>query len=215
MEPINQDYETADVSPFIPFSSFVAATPVLPTFYWDVYSAEERWKTICKLMKKLTDYIEYMGEAVNVDREKYNELILLFQQFQESGFEDYYEAQLQAWIEANAGELLTQYIKLVFFGLTQDGYFCAWIPESWSEITFDTVADYSDPLYGRLVLLYDAEGNFELNYGTGDGVTVADYETLSNKPSINGVTLIGNNTFEQLGLNPVTSADIHNIVGGG
>ena len=214
METVNSDFNPSDVSPFIPFNSFVAATPVLPTFYWDVYSAEERWKTICKLLKRITDYVEYMGEAVNIDREMYNQLSALFQQFMESGFEDYYEAQLEQWIKDNAGELLSDYIKLVFFGLTPDGYFCAWIPDSWDEITFDTVADYSDPLYGRLVLLYDAEGNFDYNYGTG-GIDVANYETLSNKPSINGVTLIGNNTFEQLGLHPVNSNEIHDIVDGG
>lgn len=214
MGTVNSDFNPSDVSPFIPFNSFVAATPVLPTFYWDVYSAEERWKTICKLLKRITDYVEYMGEAVNIDREMYNQLSALFQQFMESGFEDYYEAQLEQWIKDNAGELLSDYIKLVFFGLTPDGYFCAWIPETWDEITFDTVADYSDPLYGRLVLLYDAEGNFDYNYGTA-GIDVANYETLSNKPSINGVTLIGNNTFEQLGLHPVNSNEIHDIVDGG
>lgn len=214
METINSDFNPSDVSPFIPFNSFVAATPVLPTFYWDVYSAEERWKTICKLLKRITDYVEYMGEAVNIDREMYNQLSALFQQFMESGFEDYYEAQLEQWIKDNAGQLLSDYIKLVFFGLTPDGYFCAWIPDTWDEITFDTVADYSDPLYGRLVLLYDAEGNFDYNYGTG-GIDVANYETLSNKPSINGVTLIGNNTFEQLGLHPINSNEIHDIVDGG
>lgn len=213
MDAINSDYNKADVSPFIPFNSFIATTPVLPTFYWDVYSAEERWKEICKLLGKLTAYIEYMGDAVNVDREMYNELAALFKQFQESGFEDYYEAQLEQWIKDNAGQLLSDYIKLVFFGLTPDGYFCAWIPDSWDEITFDTVADYSDPLYGRLVLLYDAEGNFDYNYGTG-GIDVANYETLSNKPSINGVTLIGNNTFDQLGLQAITNEEINEIVGG-
>lgn len=210
---INSDFEPSDISPFIPFNSFVAATPVLPTFYWDVYSAEERWKTICKLLKRITDYVEYMGKAVNIDREAYNQLSELFKQFMESGFEDYYEAQLEQWIKDNAATLLSDYIKLVFFGLTPDGYFCAWIPDSWNEITFDTVADYSDPLYGRLVLLYDAEGNFDYNYGTG-GADVTDYEALTNKPSVNGVTLVGNNTFEQLGLQAITSEEIAEIVGG-
>lgn len=214
MRAMNSDFQPSDVSPFIPFNSFVAATPVLPTFYWDVYSAEERWKTICKLLKKLIDYIEYMGGEVNTDREMYNELAELFEQFQESGFEDYYEEQLNQWINDNAEAIITKFIKFVFFGLTPDGYFCAWIPESWAEIAFDTVADYSDPLYGRLVLLYDAEGHFDYNYGTG-GADVTDYEALSNKPSINGVTLIGNNTFEQLGLHPVNSNEIHDIVDGG
>lgn len=204
--------------PFNPiplWPAFFPSAPVVPKLYYDALSPEQRIKKLCEELHRLCEYANMLGIRVNEDATLIEKLAEQFDKFIEGGFEEYYEGMLTAWILQNAGELLTKYIKLVFFGLTQDGYFCAWIPESWSEITFDTVADYSDPLYGRLVLLYDAEGNFELNYGTGDGVTVADYETLSNKPSINGVTLIGNNTFEQLGLNPVTSNDIHTIVGGG
>lgn len=203
------------LNPIPLWPAFFPSAPVVPKLYYDALSPEQRIKKLCEELHRLCEYANMLGIRVNEDAAIVEKLAAEFDKFIEGGFEEYYEGMLSAWILQNAGELLTKYIKLVFFGLTPDGYFCAWIPESWSEITFDTVADYSDPLYGRLVLLYDAEGNFELNYGTGDGVTVADYETLSNKPSINGVTLIGNNTFEQLGLHPVTSNDIHEIVGGG
>ena len=203
------------LNPIPLWPAFFPSAPVVPKLYYDALSPEQRIKKLCEELHRLCEYANMLGIRINEDASEIERLAKEFDKFIEGGFEEYYEGLLSAWILQNAGELLTKYIKLVFFGLTPDGYFCAWIPESWSEITFDTVADYSDPLYGRLVLLYDAEGNFELNYGTGDGVTVADYETLSNKPSINGVTLIGNNTFEQLGLHPVTSNDIHTIVGGG
>lgn len=203
------------LNPIPLWPAFFPSAPVVPKLYYDALSPEQRIKKLCEELHRLCEYANMLGIRVNEDSAIVEKLAAEFDKFIEGGFEEYYEGMLSAWILQNAGELLTKYIKLVFFGLTPDGYFCAWIPETWDEITFDTVADYSDPLYGRLVLLYDAEGNFELNYGTGDGVTVADYETLSNKPSINGVTLIGNNTFEQLGLHPVTSNDIHEIVGGG
>ena len=44
---------------------------------------------------------------------------------------------------------------MVFFGLTLDGYFVAYIPESWTQIIFDTGAVYGTPEYGRLILSYD------------------------------------------------------------
>ena len=197
-----------------PYYAFTRYTPALPQFYWDVKSSEQRIHHMCHELHKLAAYCNYLAENIDPYARGLAELQEEFDEFKESGFEDYYEQQLHDWILANAGELIEEEIKLVFFGLTPDGYFCAWIPETWDEITFDTVADYSDPLYGRLVLLYDAEGNFDYNYGTG-GIDVANYETLSNKPSINGVTLIGNNTFEQLGLHPVNSNEIHDIVDGG
>lgn len=202
------------LNPIPLWPAFFPSAPVVPKLYYDALSPEQRIKKLCEELHRLCEYANMLGIHVNANDEEMARLTAEFAKFIEGGFEEYYEGMLTEWILNNAGDLLTKYIKLVFFGLTPDGYFCAWIPESWSEITFDTVADYSDPLYGRLVLLYDAEGNFELNYGTGDGVTVADYEALSNKPSINGVTLIRNNTFEQLGLQAITNEEIAEIVGG-
>ena len=185
-----------------PYYAFTKYTPALPQFYWDVKSSEQRIHHMCHELHKLAAYCNYLAESLGPYEKELEELQDEFEKFKESGFEDYYEELLDKWVNDNAEAIITRFIKFVFFGLTPDGYFCAWIPESWAEIAFDTVADYSDPLYGRLVLLYDAEGHFDYNYGTG-GADVTDYEALSNKPSINGVTLIGNNTFEQLGLHPV------------
>lgn len=41
-----------------------------------------------------------------------------------------------------------------------------------------------------------------------------DYDALRNKPSIEGVTLQGDRTFEQLGLEPMTPQDIDKIIYG-
>lgn len=143
--------------PLTPFGMFFGATPVLPSLYWDVYSAEQRWKAIAEHLKKLCEYAEYLGGEVNIDRDTINQLLDEFQQFQESGFEDYYEQQLTDWIESHAGELFEKLAKMVFFGLTQDGYFCAYIPESWSDIQFDTGMVYGRDDYGRLILRFDAD----------------------------------------------------------
>lgn len=54
--------------------------------------------------------------------------------------------------------LVGEMIKFVFFGLTDDGYFVAYIPEPWDSIIFNT-SNYdiflSDvPEFGRLILSY-------------------------------------------------------------
>lgn len=54
--------------------------------------------------------------------------------------------------------LVGEMIKFVFFGLTDDGYFVAYIPEPWDSIIFNT-SNYdiflSDvPELGRLILSY-------------------------------------------------------------
>jgi hypothetical protein len=47
----------------------------------------------------------------------------------------------------------------VQFGLTDDGHFCAYYPESWSSIQFDTGKEYGEFDYGRLILRYQVDGN--------------------------------------------------------
>ena len=73
---------------------------------------------------------------------------------------------LQDWVDnfdENAEKVLREIIDkyiatMVFFGLTDDGYFVAYIPDSWDDITFrttelDIFLDI-EPEYGHLVLVY-------------------------------------------------------------
>lgn len=65
-------------------------------------------------------------------------------------------------------DLLSAGIKQVYFGLTDDtysggtGYFVAYIPDSWSEIVFDTGAVYGLDTYGRLILRWDADSPYSV-----------------------------------------------------
>lgn len=52
----------------------------------------------------------------------------------------------QKWLDENMEDILTQAIKIVWFGLTDDGYFMAIIPKNWSDVKFDTSND------GQLIL---------------------------------------------------------------
>lgn len=137
-----------------PFGAFFGATPVLPSLYWDVYSAEQRWKAIAKLLKKLCEYIEYMGDEINIDRDTINQLVADFDKFKESGFFDYYAAQIEQWIRDNFGEVMKDVLNQgVFFGLTEDGYFCANVAYQLAFV-LDTPVDYSNDNYGHLTIKY-------------------------------------------------------------
>lgn len=141
----------------IPYFGFTQFTPSLPEFYWNVYSAEQRIKHICYELCKLAKYDEYIAEQLNLDRETIDKLMEQFEDFIDGGYEKYYEAQIQAWLEAHMEEIISNAIKMVFFGLNQDGYFVAYIPDSWSEIIFDTGMIYSEDSYGCLMLKWDGE----------------------------------------------------------
>ena len=63
---------------------------------------------------------------------------------------------IKNWITANFYDIVGDMAKTVWFGLTDSGYFVAYIPESWDEVKFKTTGlDYTtelQPEYGHLVL---------------------------------------------------------------
>lgn len=63
---------------------------------------------------------------------------------------------IKNWIVANFYDIVGDMAKTVWFGLTDAGYFVAYIPDSWDEISFKTTGyDYTtelQPEYGHLVL---------------------------------------------------------------
>lgn len=150
----------ADIPPFTPpndiapFWGFTHYTPALPNFYWNVYSAEERLKKACMEVHKLCEYANQLGENLNLDHEVIKELQDAFKQFMESGFDDYYKQQVINWIGNNLQTIMDAMTnKMLFFGLTDDGYFTAYIPSKW-ELSFDTEANYDSDNYGCLEIFY-------------------------------------------------------------
>ena len=101
-------------------------------------------------------YVEKV--AVNMEewkvqhQKEYEELKSFMDALVAGDFPPEMEAALRKWCVENVNEIINDTIKQVWFGLTDSGYFVAYIPESWSDITFDTIDDYDDPNYGHLVL---------------------------------------------------------------
>lgn len=60
--------------------------------------------------------------------------------------------KVELWVKNNIENFIGDAIKQVFFGLTDNGYFIAYIPDSWNEIIFGTCM--TDKCYGRLTLTY-------------------------------------------------------------
>lgn len=140
------------------FNPWMIANPTLPKLYWETKSPEQLVANLYCILDKLTDYVNGVSGQVNINADDIQALKELFQQFQESGFDDYYKAQLQQFIEDHPELLWAAMGQMVFFGLTDDGRFCAYVPDSWSGIVFDTGAVYGTEQYGRLILRYNTSG---------------------------------------------------------
>lgn len=144
---------------FLPYyAAFTDYTPTVPKFYWDVYSQEERIKKICEELHKLSSYDDTLAEKVNEVVSEIEQLYKDWDDFKEGAYADYYKKQIDAWIDENLKYIYNHTVKQVHFGLTDTGYFCAYIPDSWSDIRFDTGAVYGTEQYGRLILRYVTDG---------------------------------------------------------
>lgn len=133
-------------------------TPTIPKFYWDVETQEQRIKLMCKLIQNLIEGLDANDQQTEKNRLAIEELKQLFEEFKEHGFDTYYKEQVLKWITDNINLLYQEFATQVYFGLTDDGYFCAYVPESWNDITFDTGAVFGRSDYGRLILRFDADG---------------------------------------------------------
>lgn len=155
-------------------SSLLSTTPTIPKFYWDVKSQEQRIKVMCCLIQQLIDQYGSTDSHVQKNAEDIAELQELFRKFQESGFDDYYEQQVIEWITDNIAVLYQQLAKQVYFGLTSDGHFCAYVPDSWGDVTFDTGAIYGAESYGRLILRFDSDGSGVIDNTQYDASVLTD-----------------------------------------
>lgn len=102
---------------------------------------------------KYAEAVADQMEAWKVQHTKeYQELKDFMDALKRGDFPPEMEAALRQWCVENVNGIINDTIQQVWFGLTDTGYFVAYIPESWSDITFDTEDDYNNSNYGHLIL---------------------------------------------------------------
>lgn len=116
---------------------------VLPVVYDDSLSYYE---VLCKV-------VERINALVDTDKEIFGDIDELKAELEEVN------KKIDEIDTSFAEELITEAIAtMVFFGLTDNGYFVAYIPEGWDDIQFKTTgldAYVTPPMdYGHLVLEY-------------------------------------------------------------
>ena len=139
------------------YSGWGQYTPVIPKLYWDVYSQEQRLKQLCMNFDKVEHYLDYVAELMNEWNIEFTDEIEAELENMWDAVHSGYEEALQKWFETDFFKLVA---KQVYFGLTDDGHFIAYIPEGWEDIIFDTGFNYNDDTYGRLILRWDVDEQY-------------------------------------------------------
>lgn len=130
--------------------------------YTNYHSLNLDW--LLKTVKKLDDLYDELDidgiladirAAIEGNTEAIESLNARFLALENGAYIENYIPALAAWINANLQELVARIAKFVVFGLTDDGYFYADVPESWSEVQFSTGYDPEIPTeYMHLILNY-------------------------------------------------------------
>ena len=67
---------------------------------------------------------------------------------------DFENGKFLEWADKNLPAMVCDMVRFVWFGLTPDGHFCAYVPANWGWLTFNTGTDITEPEYGRLIITY-------------------------------------------------------------
>jgi hypothetical protein len=67
---------------------------------------------------------------------------------------DFENGKFLEWADKNLPSMVTEMVRFVWFGLTPDGHFCAYVPANWGWLTFNTGTDITELEYGHLIITY-------------------------------------------------------------
>ena len=87
---------------------------------------------LAEKLKEVEDTLQHYTDIIDGKVENFDEIIV---------------TKTEKWLSENMEDILTEAVKIVWFGLTDDGYFMAVIPENWSDVQFDTTNE------GQLMLI--------------------------------------------------------------
>ena len=107
--------------------------------------------------KRLLDSLSELDSWVDEHEKEYEALKQMVDDLENGKWSDEFIESLLKWYRDNIVDIIGELIKQVFFGLTDDGYFVAYIPQAWSDITFGTTGLDDFPAgveYGHLTLSY-------------------------------------------------------------
>lgn len=116
------------------------------------------------LIKHVNSYdgvINTLNEWIAENEPKLNDFEILYNMMMAGDLPPGIQEGINKWMQLHAMDIVGALVKMVFFGITDDGYFVAYIPEGWDDIIFNTTGyDISAPDFdfGHLMLSFNVGG---------------------------------------------------------
>lgn len=115
---------------------------------------------IIKKLKECINKVEGIEDYKAEHEPEYLALKALVDKLYAGDFTPEFLNALYEWCDDNIINIVGKLSTHVFFGLTESGYFTAYIPDSWDDLIFNTtdydiwIEDRPDVSYGHLVISY-------------------------------------------------------------
>ena len=123
------------------------------------YDTDLGW--IIKHISEYDDIIKTLDEWIEVNTPKIDDLITFMKDLQnENTLPEGVKEAIYNWCAHHLTDLIGATISNVFFEINDEGYFVAYVPDSWNDITFNTtywdivLSDHPEYGFGHLVLSY-------------------------------------------------------------
>ena len=140
----NRPFRESDFNSRIPrYNDDSDYTTNAPSYYDDL---ARKQKLLERLSKRVWEYDQILYAKLKEVEDTLKEYADILDGKIED-FDNIILEKTQKWLDENMEGILTQAVQLVWFGLTDDGYFMAVIPENWSDVKFDTTNE------GQLMLI--------------------------------------------------------------
>ena len=120
------------------------------------YDSDLGW--LIKTLKEVCTLVESLEGWKTEHEAEYEQLKTLYDALMTGNYPPEVVNAFKTWAKANMPELLKEAVMSVWFGLNDEGYFVAFIPDSWSEIIFNTTGldiTIAGVDYGHLTLSYN------------------------------------------------------------
>lgn len=109
-------------------------------------------KELAERTDSLEELVQELQKRLELTEEQVKDILAELEAIKDGKYMDVYIDALGKWIDKNLQQLISRIVKYVFFGLSEDGHFTAYIPDSWDFITFSTNMNFESDLYGHLVM---------------------------------------------------------------
>ena len=113
------------------------------------------------LIKKVGSYdetIATLNQWIEENEPKLDDFETLYNMLLSGDLPEGVQEGINKWMRLHAVDIIGELVKMVFFEITKEGYFIAYIPEGWDDIIFNTTGyDISivGTEYGQLCLSFN------------------------------------------------------------